>query len=96
MNTNNVHPGGTKCSYWTNGVGEIFDGSEFSPTHQTLQHLDYIYMLIKRVRVLLPGQLGPLHQMRGQCTSNESTTFGWEIYLLLSSFSLLMVRVLRM
>ncbi|GKT41156.1 uncharacterized protein ColSpa_01337 [Colletotrichum spaethianum] len=26
MNTNDVHPGGTKCSYWTNGVGQIFDG----------------------------------------------------------------------
>ncbi|PQE21970.1 hypothetical protein CJF32_00009953 [Rutstroemia sp. NJR-2017a WRK4] len=26
MNTEDVHPGGTKCSYWLNGVGEIFDG----------------------------------------------------------------------
>lgn len=30
MNTNDVHPGGTKCSYWLNGVGEIFDGSKLS------------------------------------------------------------------
>ncbi|GKT84332.1 hypothetical protein Ct61P_02182 [Colletotrichum tofieldiae] len=27
MNTQNVNPGGTKCSYWTNGVGQIFDGN---------------------------------------------------------------------
>lgn len=29
MNTNDVHPGGEKCSYWLNGVGEIFDGSKY-------------------------------------------------------------------
>jgi hypothetical protein len=29
MNTENVHPGGTKCSYWLNGVGQIFDGSKY-------------------------------------------------------------------
>lgn len=26
MNTEDVHPGGTRCAYWLNGVGEIFDG----------------------------------------------------------------------
>ena len=29
MNTDDVHPGGEKCSYWLNGVGQIFDGSKY-------------------------------------------------------------------
>ncbi|KAL8710181.1 MAG: hypothetical protein Q9220_005264 [cf. Caloplaca sp. 1 TL-2023] len=29
MNTNDIHAGGTKCSYWVNGAGQIFDGSKY-------------------------------------------------------------------
>ncbi|KAF7892631.1 uncharacterized protein EAF02_000169 [Botrytis sinoallii] len=26
MNTQNIHPGGADCAYWTNGVGGILNG----------------------------------------------------------------------